>query len=212
MDIEILCKLPNDSLEPAILVLKNTGFECVDPETDELIHRKYDFEYSNIAEIVMRARHEHMDIRFIDGTERFRLMSSYLQIITNELFIRCESGIQITFEPGAKDFEYDDPKISVVPPSSRQKGGGFSRFGALTSTSSLLEGADQETIDDLDLTDQHLEQISRLVNQTNNIAISMGTEIDRQSGQLDRINDKVDTNNERLKNQNNKISKIARNI
>jgi len=213
MDIEILCKMPNDSLEPAILVLKNTCFECVDPETDELINRKYIFDYANIAEIVMRARHEHMDIKFHDGTDRFRLMSSYLQILTNELYIRCNAEIVITFEPGAKEFEFDDARISVVPPSSREKNGGFSRFGAFASTSSLLsDGADQETIDNLDTTDKHLEQISRLVNQTNNVTISMGSEIDRQTNQLDRINGKVDNNNERLKQQNKKISKISANV
>lgn len=134
MDIEILCKLPNDSLVEALLSFGEHGVSCLDPETEDLLDPRYYYKYTDISAFLVRTRHEHADLRFFPdtGLERFRMMSSYLQIITNELILRTVKGqIQVIFEPGARKFGYGRPRISVQPPPSRESkqgaGTGFFR-------------------------------------------------------------------------------------
>lgn len=59
-------------------------------------------------------------------------MSSYNQIIINEIMLRAPNNEQITiiFEPRAHVFPYGKPRISVQPTVTRETAstGGFVRF------------------------------------------------------------------------------------
>eukprot|EP01125_Pyxidicula_operculata_P009253 TRINITY_DN3057_c0_g1_i1.p1 TRINITY_DN3057_c0_g1~~TRINITY_DN3057_c0_g1_i1.p1 ORF type:complete len:532 (+),score=145.78 TRINITY_DN3057_c0_g1_i1:41-1636(+) len=215
MDVEILCKLPDDSLVEAVLCLGESGFTCVDPNTEELIRPFHTYSYDDIEKIVMRARAEHCDVRFkqSSGKDRFRMMSSYIQIITNEILLRTKEGqVQVQFEPGSTVFEYDHPRISVQPTTTRKTaGGGFVRKEAQIKTSSLLtENASQETRDALDEVDKDLDDIADVLGNLGNIATTMGGEIDRQNEQLNRINNRVDQANDRIQGDNKRLNNLLK--
>eukprot|EP01125_Pyxidicula_operculata_P022262 TRINITY_DN899_c0_g1_i1.p1 TRINITY_DN899_c0_g1~~TRINITY_DN899_c0_g1_i1.p1 ORF type:complete len:1494 (+),score=277.61 TRINITY_DN899_c0_g1_i1:56-4537(+) len=132
-EIEILYKKNDDSLEPALLVLEQESFKCIDPESDDLIDRGIEYRYEMIDSIVMRARHEHMDIRFVGHQEksknkqfRLRMMSSYLQIITTQLYLRSTAKtravnreIKVIFEQGIRKFDYTDDRLTKIVPLTR---------------------------------------------------------------------------------------------
>jgi hypothetical protein len=212
LDIEILCKLPNDSLVEALLRIGDDTIRCVDPKTDKLIAPEYVYYYSEITQIIMRARPEHCDIRFQPQTrkQRFRLMSSYLQIMTNEIKLRAPNAkeIEVTFEQGVLPFEYNHISISIQPTLSRtQQSSGFFRSENQFRLSTLIT-TDAETKEDLHKVDRNLDQISRILGQVNSMAKATGEEINRQNEQLDRVNKKVDAGVDRMVEQNYRIDKV----
>eukprot|EP01128_Nolandella_sp_AFSM9_P011730 TRINITY_DN8659_c0_g1_i1.p1 TRINITY_DN8659_c0_g1~~TRINITY_DN8659_c0_g1_i1.p1 ORF type:complete len:574 (-),score=121.68 TRINITY_DN8659_c0_g1_i1:37-1605(-) len=216
MDVEILCKLPNDSLVEAILSFGGNGVSCLNPETEDLLLPQHFYKYSDISAIVLRARHEHCDLRFFPDTkmDRFRMMSSYLQIIVNEFILRTPKGqIQVIFEPGAHKFGFGRARISVQPPLHRDAksgaGSGFFRRENQIKTSSLLGAeASLETREALDEADKDLDAISGILGQLVDVGVTMGDEIDRQTDQLDRINKRVDDGNARLKKDINRMDRV----
>lgn len=213
LDIEILCKNPDDSFTPALLRLHTMGFACVDATTGKPLNPAYTWPYTDIAQLLLRARHEHLDIKFTlsSNKERFRLMSSYLQLITNELILRCPPNtVQVTFEPGVRHFEYNNPALSKIPPTSRTvQSSGFSRPEATQKTSALLTTtADQQTRDDLDEVDKHMDEVYRVVGDIGDMAVAMGQELNAQIEHLDKINQKVESNNDRITSHTNRMNKL----
>jgi len=213
LDIEILCKNPDDSFTPALLRLHTMGFACVDATTGKPLNASYAWPYSDVAQLLLRARHEHLDIKFTlsSSKERFRLMSSYLQLIVNELLLRApKDAIQVTFEPGVKQFEYNNPALSKIPPSSRSAvSSGFSRPEAAVKTSTLLSAtADQQTRDELDEVDRHMDEVSKVVGDIGDMAVAMGHELSAQIEHIDRIDRKVTENNDRITVHTNRMNKL----
>lgn len=104
VDIEILCKNTDDSFVPGILRLHTSSFACVDYDGIPL-KDTYHWSYYDIEYLVMRSRPGHMDIRFFENRfPRFRIMSSYLQIITNELYLRSpDLKVNVIFEPRSEE-------------------------------------------------------------------------------------------------------------
>jgi hypothetical protein len=64
IEIDILYKKQDDSLHAAILVLEADHFKCVDPVTDKLMEKNSSYKLANIDQLVLRARHEHLDFRY----------------------------------------------------------------------------------------------------------------------------------------------------
>jgi len=64
MDIEILYKKKNDCFVPALLRLSDNDFSVLNPEDEQLLFRGLVWKYDEIVCIAMRARHEHLDVRF----------------------------------------------------------------------------------------------------------------------------------------------------
>lgn len=213
MDIEILCKNKDDSFTPALLRLFKDSFQCIDPNTGKCLQQDYAWNYDFIDCVVMRARHEHMDIRFHPPRDRFRLMSSYLQVITNELVLRApKDKIKVVFEPGVRTFAYKDPRISMQPTVSRStQTTGFVRNDARQKTSELLSpNADPQLVRDMDETDNCLDEISDALSIMGDQAMTARGEIVRQTEQLDRVNNKVDMANGRIREQNRRMEDIMR--
>lgn len=95
---------------PAVLALDEDSISCINPTNNELLHPTFKYFLADIESIWVRARPEHADIRFLERTNkpRFRFMSSYLQIITNELILRGKDSnatIDVVFEPGVLKFD-----------------------------------------------------------------------------------------------------------
>eukprot|EP01125_Pyxidicula_operculata_P005468 TRINITY_DN193_c2_g1_i1.p1 TRINITY_DN193_c2_g1~~TRINITY_DN193_c2_g1_i1.p1 ORF type:complete len:447 (-),score=101.68 TRINITY_DN193_c2_g1_i1:243-1583(-) len=206
-ELEVVYKFNDDSLTPSVLVLDSESFRCVNPDTDKLVEKNSEYKYADIETVVMRARHEHMDIRF-SGKSRLRLMSAYLQIITNQLYSRCKNikkDIIVDFEPGVTKFEYKDDRVCMVPPRQR----GAKVFGTKgTKTSDLLSAdADEQTVKDMDYVDDKLDQISTITSGLVEKGRIIGSEVDRQNEQLARITDKADEATDKTKNLNTRIDK-----
>lgn len=216
LDIEILCKNSDDSFTPALLRFHTMGFACVDTVTGKPLNPAYTWPYADVHSMVMRARHEHCDIKFTlsSGKERFRLMSSYLQLIVNELMLRKPEGseIHVLFEPGVKRFEYGNPALSKIPTTSRvANSSGFSRPEVLhgQKTSALLsESADQKTRDDLDEVDRHMDEVARVVGDIGDMAVAMNTELSAHIEHIDRIDRKVNDNNDRIVAHTDRMNKL----
>jgi hypothetical protein len=141
-------------------------------------------------------------------------MSSYVQLIVNELTLRYPSeqgSIQVTFEPGVKHFDYNNPAISKIPPSSRSAtSSGFSRSEATgVKTSSLLSAtADQQTKDDLDEMDRHMDEVARVVGDIGDMAVAMNSELNAQIEHIDRIDGKVRDANDRIVSHTTRMNKL----
>jgi hypothetical protein len=83
-------------------------------------------------------------------------MSSYMQLIVNEIYLRTKGQIKIVFEPGVKEFEYGNPRLSVQPVTTRNAAAlGFVRTEGQKKVSELLSAnADPDIRADLDETDR----------------------------------------------------------
>jgi hypothetical protein len=210
MDIEILCKHADDSLVPAVLSFDEDFFSCIDPLADKVI-KNFKYLYTEISEVVMRCRPEHADIRFLNGKERFRMMSSYLQIITNELFLRSKEAkheVQVIFEPQSISFDFGNPRVSATPPLQNREGGGFFRKENQIKTSALLSShASQETREALDAVDKDLDDISDILFNISDQANATAVELDRQNEQLRKINAKGAAADSRTNGLNNRLDK-----
>jgi len=215
MEIDILYKREDDSFLQGILVLEEDHFKVVDGNTDKLIEKNQSYKYTAVDQLVMRARHEHMDVRFKEGNspKRLRLMSSYLQVITNQLFARAKkAGFEppVVFEPLVRKFEYKDDRVCMIPLSSReqnaQNGSSSSGFGRpTTKTSLLLDNVDQQTINDMDYVEDQLDQVRIVTQQINSGARAMNSELKRQNVKLTEANAAVDNANNHLQRMNNRL-------
>eukprot|EP01127_Copromyxa_protea_P003062 TRINITY_DN12936_c0_g1_i1.p1 TRINITY_DN12936_c0_g1~~TRINITY_DN12936_c0_g1_i1.p1 ORF type:complete len:464 (-),score=81.25 TRINITY_DN12936_c0_g1_i1:40-1431(-) len=219
IEIDILYKKQDDSLHPAILVLEADHFKCVDPVSDKPIEKHAMYKLSSIDAVVIRARHEHLDFRFKGSgpvrDRRCRIMSSYLQALVNQIYVRCKRinhTINISFEPGVRKFEYLDDRVCVMPQASRD-GASSNSMGATVGqkTSNLLTGADQQTRQDMDYVDGILDQALDLTRGITAKGQMMNTELDRQNQALGHYNNRVDGMiqhsqgiNQRLDHQNDK--------
>jgi len=218
MDIEILCKNLDCSLQLALLSLSEDGFQVLDIESNQQLHPQFSYLYKDIQEVALRTRPEHMDIRFLpprSHKDRFRLMSSYNQIILNELFYRTKGKIKVVFEPGATVFDYGIERISTAPPVVRkevEKGFVFRGNNPGFKLASLISDTpnNQEVKSQLEEVDTHLTQISSILGRVYDMSLVTGQEIDRQNEQLDRVSKKTDQTQNRLQGGNSMINNIIK--
>jgi len=72
----------------------------------------------------------------------------------------------------------------------------------------MSDGVSQEVKDQLDLVDDHLNDISEVVGNIHDISVTMGQVMDAQNEQLDRVSGKTDDANIRIKQSNLRVDKI----
>lgn len=216
MEIDILYKRQDDSFLQGVLVLEDDHFKVVDPNSDKLIEKNQTYKYTAIEQLVMRARHEHMDVRFkqTNQVKRLRFMSSYLQVITNQIWSRAKKqGAEppVVFEPNVRKFEYKDDRVCIVPQSSRESqatnssSNSFARPVTNMKTSNLLDNVDQQTRNDMDYVDDQLDQVRLVTQQLNQDARNMGYELDRQNAKLQSINTQVSGQIQHAQSMNNRL-------
>jgi len=202
IELDILFKKQDDSVLPAILLLDEKSFSCIEPRSGKLIDKNTQWQYSQIEQLIMRARHEHMDVRF-KGTgppkeRRLRLMSSYLQVLTNQLWSRAtkagNAGIKVEFEPLVRKFDYKDERVLFVPPSSREAAaGGASGFVRnAPKVSSMLSDSSAQTQQDMDYVENNLDQVLQLTKGMNQRGQQMNEQLARQNEVLNNYNQRVD--------------------
>eukprot|EP01100_Stratorugosa_tubuloviscum_P006112 TRINITY_DN2650_c3_g1_i1.p1 TRINITY_DN2650_c3_g1~~TRINITY_DN2650_c3_g1_i1.p1 ORF type:complete len:498 (+),score=222.53 TRINITY_DN2650_c3_g1_i1:130-1623(+) len=208
VNVEILLKNADDSLTPCLLRFSENEFGCF--THDNQLIKGCSWSYDFIEQLVMRSRPQHMDIRFKQNAPRFRLMSAFLQGITNELVLRCPDA-KIAFEPNSKKFQFGSFAIS-------EKTFNLSARAALmngnsetaTKTSSLLsDNASPEMRAILDQQDKDLQIVSSVVSDLSGITTAIGTEVRRQNEQLDKVTGRVDEANNRMLRSNQRMNNLS---
>lgn len=150
IQLEILLKLQNDQYVDSFFCFGKDKFFVKERASGKTIAQCI-WEYPMVKYIVMRARPLHMDIRFKDNSPRFRLMTSNVQAITNELCIRCsmqENKPTVLFEPNARPFDYNSFYLTVEAVGPKDATGGSTKFVArkVVGTADLLsDQVDDET-------------------------------------------------------------------
>ena len=209
----------NEIVQPAILRFGEDKFMVVDVDKKVNVNKEQIWSYEKVEEIVMRARHQHMDIKFLSkgSNNRFRLCSSYLQGITNEFVIRAKPHIiRVTFEPGVRKFQYDSISFCKVPMTKSRTEVTGASAGVFHRRSNKVPNATQKLLkdapDDVKIAvqqqEQDLDDISNIISDITSIAETMGNELDRQTEQLDRITGRVDLANEKVYQTNKRIDRL----
>eukprot|EP01132_Coremiostelium_polycephalum_P007898 gene7898-9717_t len=210
LEIEILEKLPNDNLIPGFIQFTADKFVILDnnkkPKPDGT------FTYDQAESLVVRARPQHLDIRFSGRANRVRMASSYIQNIVNEFVLRSNGKLgrsaKVIFEPGVKEFAYGSATIKYIPSVGRQKTGALFTRASTLGVSNVIKNAPEDVKNAMLEQDKDLDEISNLLGDIHGIAKAIGEEVDRSSEQLDRITTRVDYANERLYNNNKRIEKM----
>lgn len=203
IDIPVLLKHKNDLLTPATLRIETAQFSVLNESMSKI--RGMTWQYEDVLELVVRSRPLHLDVRFGAKLPRFRLVSSYIQPIVNELYFRC-TETKIMFEPGLRKFDYGDDRIEVSTMSREQGGGAF--FGIKKGTADLL--SDEVSVEvkmAVKKQDEDLDQITHLVGEMGQMGIAMGVELERQTEQLGHLTGRVEYANERLHGANNRLER-----
>jgi len=213
IEIEMLYK-GSDSLDPAIIVFEPEKFKLVNPKNDKLLASGMSYEYIDVDTVTIRSRNEYMDIKFnTKKKEPVRLCSAYLQIITNQLHTRALKighDITVNFEsPTQRKFEYEDEWIYKLPPHKRGTGQGKGLVGTtnFTKLSSLV--TDEEQKRDLNEVDDTLDQVSSIVGGIIDKGIATNHEIERQIGQIKKMEGMSDEAVGRMQNLNVRMDKAT---
>jgi hypothetical protein len=93
-EVEVLFKFANDKLVPALLIFKEKVFVCAEAgNKTKLIMTGAQWEYTEVKMVLLRARHQHLDVWFKTGgkEKRIRMMTSHVQWTTNEFALRCRA-------------------------------------------------------------------------------------------------------------------------
>ena len=215
-EVDVLYKFSNDKLAPSKLVFKEKVFVCADAANPtKLVDKGAQWEYEEVKLVLLRARHQHMDVWFKTGgkDKRIRLMTAHVQWITNEFSLRCGSDLDVQWEPGAKKFDYGSVDLaSLSVPKGRKAAsdnGGWGATGGKSKTSGLIsKGASQQTRDDLDEQDGYLDEMSRGLDQLQGLATAIGTEVDSSTQKIRATNQRMDETTSRVQQQNRRVEKV----
>ena len=181
-------------VEPALLRFGDKRFVCVNADGVEV--KQYCYGYVQVASIIMRARHQHVDIRFHDGTDRFRCCTSFVQAVVNEIVLRTKPGqVTVVHEPGTKQFQYGSLAIrEQTLQASRDETwsaqGGFFQ-APKANTVKLVSDAPDEVKARLKKQDEQVNQLNDAVTNINAMNKAIRTEAEREIAQLDKIHDKT---------------------
>jgi len=207
IEVEILFK-GKDSLIPALIAFDVDKFKIVDPKTDKLIISGSVHSYTDLDSLLLRARHEYMDIK-LKKKDPIRLVSAYLQIITNQLHTRCtraHHNLGVVFEAGAMKFDYQDEWLYKIPPPKRGQAPNVSGVFA-PKTSSLLTDAQQRR--DMEEVEGLVDQTTELVKGIKRKGEETNKELERQIEQIKGLEGKSDVLNGSLQNMNTRMDKVG---
>jgi len=193
-DVPILMKHSNDYLEAALLRFGDHRFHCVDTSHTKV--KNYDYSYDQVSCIIMRARHQHVDIRFHDGTERFRCCTSFVQAVVNEIVLRTKPGqVVVIHEPGTKKFQYGslairEQTLQASRDNTWSAEGGFFQAPKANSAG-LVSNAPDEIQMQLKMQDDQINTLSNVVGDIRTMNKAIKKEADRETEQLDKVHERT---------------------
>lgn len=177
---------------------------CIYFDHDKVCINAISWNYGDVRCIIIRSRPLHADICFKDNMQRIRLMSSYLQIIVNELVLRGDP--LVLFEPNAQVFEYGMSDLTVVE----------NKCGIICTTvrlsDILSDDIDVETKYNVDIAEEKLAQVYQIASDLEYIADQIGSGVETHISHLEDISNKIDSAGDRIQIQTQKVKKINRNI
>ncbi|MDP2435658.1 MAG: Qb-SNARE protein [archaeon] len=215
LEISILLKHPDDTLSPAVLSFQQEFFEVHEP--GKPVNKLLCWPYSKVEQIVLRARPLHIDVRFSNELPRFRMLTSYTQGITNELFLRSVvvgHEPEIIFEPNIPEFDYGSYRLSLIRVTSIDRDpnnpftAGSSQFVKKAQASDILVGVTQETRDAYDRQARQVEETSEICDELISLARAIGTEADASLHKIDGLSKDTIAATERVHRQNFNVKDI----
>jgi len=207
IEVEILYK-GKDSLLPALIAFDADKFKMVDSKTDKLLISGSVYSYTDLESLHVRSRHEYMDIK-LKKKEPIRIVSAYLQIITNQLHTRCQRAnikLAVIFENGANKFDYQDEWLYKIPPPKRGQAPNLSS-AFIPKTSSLLSNEKQRR--DMEVVEDALDQTTEILKGINRKGVAMNRELERQNEQISGLGNKADAISGSLQNMNTRMDKVG---
>lgn len=149
-----------------------------------------EWSYALVKDLVINSRHLHMELRLLGPKVKIiiRIISSYLQGITNELTLRTEEGqVAVVFEPQSKSFQFGSFKVSdrLQAQSGRTN---LTSSNPYSKASDILSGnVSQKVKEDFDRQNENLELLDSLVDELGAMAEGMGTELVSQTERISYI-------------------------
>lgn len=194
IQIDILLKTNSNDLVEAYLCFDDNTFFV------QRLDEKVIWCYQTVHSIVMRARPLHLDVHFRDNSSRFRMLTSHIQIVTNELVLRCGNPT-VLFEPNARSFLYGNESLRIT------------KHGSQISTADILsDRVSDKTKYQVQQAEEHLKTVCALVHDLEQIADQMGQTIMGQTQQLDSTSDKIDCAKQKVEKQIHTVQRINRNL
>mmetsp|Transcript_16941 Transcript_16941/g.26404 ORF Transcript_16941/g.26404 Transcript_16941/m.26404 type:complete len:465 (-) Transcript_16941:101-1495(-) len=232
IELEILLKLQSDDLVEAVLCFQRDKVSVKDMASKRTISQCI-WRYTDFKYIILRARPLHVDLRFWDNRTRFRMMTSHVQAITNELFLRCtdavkkkqflsegeEKGggpVRVLFEPNARPFDFGSYFLTLEVVSGGKEGEEEGKRVVARKNAGMVsllgDNVDDETKKNVRRAETNFDQIyDRAIDLEKIGEVMEGTLVD-QTEQTIRISEKTTRANERMKDQNEKVQAITRDL
>lgn len=220
LQFSILLKRPDDSLQPSGLRFTPTHFEIFDPLSD-VVDRSFCWAYGQIQQIVMRARPLHMDIRFEEGMPRFRMLTSYCQAITNELYLRslgAKHEPEVIFEPNIPVFDYGSHRLTIVQgmdqaPLESKNPFVVPKAAVVTVSgraSDVLVGADEDTKRAFDEQQYLVGEIFEKTQQLKVMARTIGESVDASTEDIRLTSDVIRDSTDRIGQDTHRVTGLLR--
>ncbi len=144
-------------------------------------------------------------VSFHPKVERFRLMSSNIQLIANELALR-KAGVQVIFEPGIQAFEYGAPVITAYATSVSNRGASaFRARGPSSEARNAPEGVREE----FEKQDELLDLVGDHLLLVKDQAMATQDEVIRSTAQIGRINGQMDKTSAHMNRTTNKVIQLT---
>eukprot|EP01103_Thecamoeba_quadrilineata_P011488 TRINITY_DN2755_c0_g1_i1.p1 TRINITY_DN2755_c0_g1~~TRINITY_DN2755_c0_g1_i1.p1 ORF type:complete len:497 (-),score=93.07 TRINITY_DN2755_c0_g1_i1:120-1610(-) len=192
VDYNVLIKNPDQNFTPCLLRFSDESFYFASEDGTKPITGK-EWKYGSFVGLVVNSRHLHAELR-LAGKVILRLVSSYLQAITNEVVLRTEPGqVTVVFEPHSKSFQYGSFRLS-----DKLEAAGIGRANAVNAANPHGKASDilstnvsQKVKDDFDQQDQNLQILENLVDEISDMSKGMQNELVGQTERIGHITNRV---------------------
>jgi hypothetical protein len=193
VDYSILIKNADQSFTSCLIRFSEECFFFAAEESGKPLTGK-EWKYGSILGLSINSRHLHMDMK-LAGKSNLKLVSSYLQAITNEIALRTDAGqVSVIFEPYSKSFQFGSFRVS-----DRLEAAGIGRAQAVNASNPhgkasdiLSANVNQKVKDDFDQQDQNLQILESLVDDLSLMSEGMQKEIVSQTDRIQHITNRVD--------------------
>mmetsp|Transcript_14194 Transcript_14194/g.19638 ORF Transcript_14194/g.19638 Transcript_14194/m.19638 type:complete len:557 (-) Transcript_14194:129-1799(-) len=207
--VDILLKhINSDMLQPCLLCFKSDKFYVYDKRAKKMI-ASLSWSYESVQFVVARTRPLHLDIHFGDNVPRFRLASSYIQAIANELYLRCAekiSPIRILFEPSAHQFDYGSYQLALTDGFCGDDSKACAK--KVISLADLLQNASEKTKNEIREVEALFEEINAKIDRLRPMANEIGRKVDNSINHIETVGGSVNQNHNSLKSENVRLKKF----
>lgn len=202
LEIPVVHKLEDDSLHQATICFFLERFEIA----------KGAWFYRDVQDVVVRSRPLHLDIHF-KGLPRVRFVTAHVQRVVNELWLRTQRTLVVTFEPSPmKPFPYKFGARKLVESMRASASSSANPFMVRTSTfsnaapSAFVAGQKDGALKEaLLLQEGHVDAMGDNIKVLHEMALTIGKTADEDIQQIGRISNKTDHVQTKLDHTNSRV-------